>query len=83
MEITMNQTTTRTSTRPCSTSGFGMPLSARGQHAAFGNGTVWIPTTGLTITGAEIHDRQDLAAKGHVSLDAVLPGNPAWSPPLC
>lgn len=79
----MNQTMTSTSTSPCSTFGFALPMSARGQHAAFGNGIAPIPATGLTITGTEIRDRKDLAAKGHVSLDAVVPGNRAWSPPLC
>ncbi|WP_148613957.1 hypothetical protein [Nocardioides rubriscoriae] len=74
------------SVRPAS--GFGMPNG--GQQSCFGiladaRGS-WIPATGLismTTEGADVRDRKDLAAKGHVAVVAYVPGYPAWSPPIC
>jgi hypothetical protein len=71
--------TSRTQTDLSSTSGFAMPT--RGCAIAF-VGLASIPATGLS-TGTVIRDRQDDAAKGHVGLVAYVPGNPAWSPPIC
>ncbi|MFC5010934.1 hypothetical protein [Nocardioides plantarum] len=46
--------------------------------------TTWIPATGLSTTdGADVRNRKDLAAKGHVAIAAYVPGYPAWSPPIC
>lgn len=70
-----------------SASAFGMPM---GGQSCFGvlaeTRTQWIPATGLsfaTTEGADIRNRKDLAAKGHVALAAYVPGYPAWSPPIC
>ncbi len=74
------------SVRPAS--GFGMP---NGGQSCFGvladQRASQIPATGLissmTTEGADVRDRKDLAAKGHVALVAYVPGYPAWSPPPC
>jgi hypothetical protein len=89
MEITQSIQTPSTliasNVRPASD--FGM---SNGGQSCFGvlveARTSWIPATGLsfmTTEGADLRDRKDLAAKGHVAVAAYVPGYPAWSPPIC
>jgi hypothetical protein len=90
VEITNTIQTPNTLTSTVRTaSGFGMPVG--GQRSCFGSladarGS-WTPATGLissmSTDGADVRDRKDLAAKGHVALVAYVPGHPAWSPPIC
>lgn len=89
MEITKtiqtpNQLTS--SVRPAS--GFGMPNGGQSCFGVLADArTPWIDATGLIAeamtAGASVRDRKDLAAKGHVALDAYVPGYLAWSPPIC
>lgn len=82
----MEITNTMTDQTPFA-SGFGMPTGGQSCFDVFAvERATSIRTSGLVISetnGADVRDRKDLAAKGHVALVAYVPGYPAWSPPIC
>jgi hypothetical protein len=84
VEITQNITTPNAHSSVHTASGFGMP---NGGQSCFGVladvRTTWIHVTGLSTVDADLRDRKDLAAKGHVAIAAYVPGYPTWSPPIC